>query len=209
MPAGDGADLLRGVAGVSIGRMGGHGLEPRIRGLGESNLNILVDGAYIHGGCPNRMDPPTSFAATGGFDRVTVIKGVQSLRYGAGGSAGTVLFERQAPLPGNDRPWRTEASAGYGSWNAAPELGLNAIYARRSFYLRADAESRRLDSYEDGSGQIVRSAFDSRVANLMVGLGDRRAGPRRAGLRAQPDRRRPLRRRRHGLALRSGRHLPR
>ncbi len=174
MPSGDGADLLRGFAGVSLGRMGGHGLEPRVRGLGESNLNILVDGAYIHGGCPNRMDPPTSFAATGGFDSVTVVKGVQSLRYGAGGSAGTVLFERRAPSPDGERPWRTEASAGYGSWNAAPELGLNATYARQSFYLRADAESRRLDSYRDGSGEVVRSAFESRVANLMVGIGDRR-----------------------------------
>jgi iron complex outermembrane receptor protein len=176
MPSGDGADLLRGLAGVSLGRMGGHGLEPRIRGLGESNLNILIDGAYIHGGCPNRMDPPTSFAATGGFDRITVVKGVQSLRYGTGGSAGTVLFERQTPLPGGDRPWRTEASAGYGSWSAGPELGLNAIYARESFYLRADAESRRLDSYEDGSGEIVRSAFESRVTSLMVGVGDHRRG---------------------------------
>ena len=173
MPAGDGADLLRGFAGVSLGRMGGHGLEPRVRGQGEWNLKVLVDGASIHGGCPNRMDPPSSFAATGGFDRVTVIRGVQSLRYGAGGSAGTVLFERPAPPPGNATSWRAEAATGYGSWHAAPELGLNASWARKGLYLRADAESRRVDSYEDGSGEVVRSAFDSRVANLMVGLGDR------------------------------------
>ncbi len=176
MPAGDGADLLRGLAGVSLGRMGGHGLEPRIRGLGESNLNILVDGAAIHGGCPNRMDPPASFAATSGFDLLTVVKGMQSLRYGAGGSAGTVLFERRAPLPGADRPWRAEASTGQGSWNDGPELSLNATWARRSFYLRADAESRRLDSYEDGAGETVRSAFESRAANLMIGIGDRADG---------------------------------
>jgi iron complex outermembrane receptor protein len=176
MPAGDGADLLRGFTSVSLGRMGGHGLEPRVRGLGDSNLSVLVDGASIHGGCPNRMDPPTSFAATGGFDRVTVVKGVQSLRYGAGGSAGTVLFERQAPLPAGDRPWRSEASVGYGSWSAGPELGLNTAWVQETFYLRADAESRRLDSYEDGSGQVVRSAYESRVANLMIGVGDRQRG---------------------------------
>ena len=176
MPAGDGADLLRSLPGVSLGRMGGHGLEPRIRGLGESSLNILVDGAAIHGGCPNRMDPPASFAATGGFDRLTVVRGVQSLRYGTGGSAGTVLFERHPPPPGDGQPWQAEVAAGVGSWNDGPELSVNARLARRSFYLRADAESRRLDSYEDGSGEIVRSAFESRVANLMVGLGDRRRG---------------------------------
>ena len=173
MPAGDGADLLRGFAGVSIGRMGGHGLEPRIRGLGETNLNVLVDGAAIHGGCPNRMDPPTSFAATGGFDRVTVIRGVQSLRYGAGGSAGTVLYERRPPVASRTASWRADAAVGHGSWSAAPELGLNATWARRVFYLRADAESRRFDSYEDGSGEVVRSAYESRIGNLMLGIGDR------------------------------------
>jgi len=44
-PLGDGAEVLRGTAGVSLGRMGGHGLEPTIRGLAQTNINILLDGA--------------------------------------------------------------------------------------------------------------------------------------------------------------------
>ena len=42
---GDGAEQLLGVAAVTVVRMGRHGLEPRIRGVGESNLNVQVDGA--------------------------------------------------------------------------------------------------------------------------------------------------------------------
>ena len=95
----DGADLLRQINGVSISRFGGRGLEPVIRGQSQTRLNVLLDGAYIHGGCPNRMDPPTSWAALETYENVTVLKGVQSLAYGGGGSGGTVLFERDTREP--------------------------------------------------------------------------------------------------------------
>lgn len=102
MPS-DGADFLRRVPGVSASRMGGHGLEPVIRGQSQGRLNILLDGAYLHGGCPNRMDPPSSFVPVETYDRIVVIKGAQSVRYGGGGSGGTVLFERDThPLAASE-----------------------------------------------------------------------------------------------------------
>ncbi|MDI5890858.1 hypothetical protein QLQ83_07125 [Halomonas sp. LR5S20] len=52
--------------------MGGHGLDPVIRGQQGNALNILVDGGYVFGGCPNRMDPPTAYVPLHCFDRVTV-----------------------------------------------------------------------------------------------------------------------------------------
>ncbi|MBA1332715.1 hypothetical protein QQ73_17090, partial [Candidatus Endoriftia persephone str. Guaymas] len=64
----DAAELLRGVTGVSGARMGGHGIEPIIRGQSQNRLNILMGGAYIHGGCPNRMDPPTAYSAIESYD---------------------------------------------------------------------------------------------------------------------------------------------
>jgi len=83
--------------GITTNRMGGHGLDPIIRGLGQNRLNILLDGAYVFGGCPNRMDPPTAYAPLTSYDLVTISKGVTTLRHGAGGSGGTVVFERQQP----------------------------------------------------------------------------------------------------------------
>ncbi|MEW8586763.1 MAG: TonB-dependent receptor plug domain-containing protein, partial [Candidatus Thiodiazotropha sp.] len=96
LPA-DGGDFLRDLNGVSGIRMGGHGIDPVIRGQSQNRLNILLDGAYIHGGCPNRMDPPTAYSALESYDSVTVIKGSQTVIYGGGGSGGTVLFERKPP----------------------------------------------------------------------------------------------------------------
>lgn len=184
VPIGDGADLLRGVAGVTVGRMGGHGLEPRIRGLAEGNLNVQVDGAYVHGGCPNRMDPPSSFASTNAFDEVTVIKGVQSMRFGPGGTAGTVIFERHVPEFSQTTDWRTEVATAYGSWHKDPELGLDAAWGIGGFFVRAQGGERNFDSYEDGNGDTVRSAFESRHANLMLGYGNSATGQLELGIEA-------------------------
>ena len=40
------------------------------------------------------MDPPTAYIFPSAFDRVTVVKGPQSVQYGPDASAGVVLFER-------------------------------------------------------------------------------------------------------------------
>ncbi len=184
VPLGDGGDLLRGVAGVSVGRMGGHGQEPRIRGLGEGSLNVQVDGAFVHGGCPNRMDPPSSFATPNAFDEVTVIKGVQSLRFGPGGTAGTVLFERNVPVFAESTDWRAEITSAYGSWHRDPELGVDASLGAGRFFLRAQGGARAFDSYEDGNGDTVRSAFESRHANLMFGYGQAETGQVEIGIEA-------------------------
>ncbi len=90
----DGSDFLKQINGISGGRFGGRGIEPVIRGQSQTQLNVLLDGSVVYSSCPNRMDPPASWVALETYENVTVLKGVQSLAYGAGGSGGTVLFER-------------------------------------------------------------------------------------------------------------------
>ena len=80
----DAGDWLRDIPGVSGSRMGGHGIDPTIRGQSQTQLNILLDGAYVHGGCPNRMDPSTAYSPIESYDHITVMKGSQTVRYGSG-----------------------------------------------------------------------------------------------------------------------------
>ena len=49
-PGRETGDSLRDLLGVSGSRMGGHGIDPTIRGLSQTQLNVLLDGAYVHGG---------------------------------------------------------------------------------------------------------------------------------------------------------------
>jgi iron complex outermembrane receptor protein len=111
-PSTDAADMLQSIPGITIGRMGGHGVEPFIRGQSQSRLNIIDDGAFIHGGCPNRMDPPTSYMAVDSIDNLIVDKGYTSVANGPGGSGGTVRSERQKPIFDEGKPYFGSFTAG-------------------------------------------------------------------------------------------------
>ena len=45
------------------------------RGQKRDNINITVDGMKLYGGCPNRMDPPTSHVMTQNIDSVQITEG--------------------------------------------------------------------------------------------------------------------------------------
>lgn len=168
-PGKETADSLRNILGVSGSRMGGHGTDPTIRGLSQTQLNVLLDGAYVHGGCPNRMDPPTSYAPASNYEKITVIRGTQTLAYGGGGPGGTILFERvterfldgwgargtlETSFTDNGDTLRTNGDIAFGN-----ELGFARIIASY-----ADA-----DNYEDGDGNEVRSAYTEKGTSITLG----------------------------------------
>ena len=166
--AGDLAELLREVNGVSAGRMGGHGLEPVIRGQSQGQLNVRSDGGVVLGACPNRMDPPTSFAVASGVDRVTVVKGVQSLAYGSGGTGGSILVERELPWS-NETGATGRAGAGLGDNGLRWRGDAQWLWRGEASALRADASAAQYDDYVDGDGEAVRSGFRRRALHLMAG----------------------------------------
>ncbi len=168
--AADGADFLRQLNGVSISRFGGRGLELIVRGQSQTRLNVLLDGGYVHGGCPNRMDPPASWAALETYEKVTVLKGVQSLIYGAGGSGGTVIFERDTRELALDGGVHGRVAAlGTDNGISSDILG-DVVAAAEKGYLRAFAEIKNAVNYEDGNGRAVRSSFDHRQGGVVFGL---------------------------------------
>ncbi len=165
----DSADFLRNINGVSGVRMGGHGIDPIIRGQSQTRLNILMDGAYIHGGCPNRMDPPTAYSAMESYDSVTVIKGSQTVLYGGGGSGGTVLFERKPPKFEAGKNYQGSIDAGYKSNSESKEFSADAAAGSSMGYIRGVVGYQDADNYEDGDGNEVRSAFTNKSGNLILG----------------------------------------
>jgi iron complex outermembrane receptor protein len=170
VPAADAAEWLRRVNGVEAIRMGGHGLDPVIRGQQGNALNILIDGGYVFGGCPNRMDPPTAYAPLHSFDSVTVSKGVTTLQHGAGGSGGTVLFERNAPDFTRDTAPQGSVGAHYDDNGERSGLYANLVAGNKQGYVRVFGERQDASDYEDGSGQRIHSGFETTSGGLTVGL---------------------------------------
>jgi iron complex outermembrane receptor protein len=167
----DGGEFLRQFTGVSGSRFGGRGIDPVIRGQKETRLNILLDGAYIHGACPNRMDPPSSWAALETYEEVIVIKGVQTLEYGGGGSGGTVLFNRDSRLLASEQDGIHGRISGMLTDNGIKhDVAADVMGSNSTGYLRFLAQDKSAENYEDGDGREVRSAFDHRQAGVIAGL---------------------------------------
>ncbi|WFM72261.1 TonB-dependent receptor [Halomonas sp. CKK8] len=170
-PAADAGEWLRRINGIEAVRMGGHGLDPVIRGQQGNALNILMDGGYVFGGCPNRMDPPTAYAPLHSFDRVTVSKGVTTLQHGAGGSGGTVLFERTTPdFDGGDVQQQGSVGASYDDNGERAGLYANLVAGNENGYWRLFGEHQEANDYEDGDGRRIHSGFETTSGGLTLGF---------------------------------------
>ncbi len=167
VPAQDGADILKTIPGFSVIRKGGTDGDPVFRGMAGSRLTVLLDGEQIYGGCGGRMDPPTAYVFPESYDRLTVLKGPQSVRHGAGGSAATVMFERDWSRP--DEPTtRFFGSLTAGSFGRN-DLALDASRATPDGYVRAAATRTESDDYRDGDGNQVHSQYRRWSFNGAIG----------------------------------------
>lgn len=167
IPAQDGADILKTIPGFSVIRKGGTGGDPVFRGMAGSRLNILLDGEHILGGCGGRMDPPTAYVFPESFDRMTILKGPQTVLHGPGNSAGTVLFER-------DRIRVSEPTAHAQLSGTAASFGRFDLFGEASYvtpdvYVRVLATRTRASDYKDGGGNDVHSAYKRWSGTLALG----------------------------------------
>lgn len=165
-PASDLGEVLRDTAGVSASRMGGRSLDPIVRGQNPNRLQVLIDGAQVHGGCPNRMDPPSSYVQAGQFDQLRVLKGAERLRQGSGPA---VVLERSAPQLSSEKPYHAEFEAAYQSDSHEPNVGADVTLGSAQFYARMQAHYDQAKNYKDGDGRSVRSSYESRNTGLSLG----------------------------------------
>ncbi|MCL2876657.1 MAG: TonB-dependent copper receptor [Betaproteobacteria bacterium] len=168
VPAHDGADYLKTIPGFSVIRKAGSDGDPVFRGMAGSRLNILADGELIHGGCGGRMDPPTAYIFPSSYDSITVLKGPQSVVWGAGASAGTVLFERNFK-PYEAPGFRVFGGLMFGSFNRNDQV-LDAEAGNPNLYVRATATRSSMDDYKDGNGKRVHSRYMRWNSSLAFGL---------------------------------------
>lgn len=149
-----------------IRKSGSYGFDPVMRGFKYDQLNIVMDnGMNATAACPNRMDPPISQIPLNMVDRVEIMKGPHSLRYGNsfGGSIHfksstngfadkTRTFGRATgSYESNGEIFRTEALAG--AKGKFYNFGIFGAYSEGS-------------DYEDGNGDKVASGFNRRNIGL-------------------------------------------
>ncbi|MDR2400788.1 MAG: TonB-dependent copper receptor [Deferribacteraceae bacterium] len=167
VPASDAADFLKVIPGFSAVRTGGTNSDPVFRGMFGSRLNILMDGSQIFGGCGGRMDSPSSYIFPEMFDAITVIKGPQSVRWGTGATAATILFDRQPPK------FTTPDANFYASFLAGSygrlEEYLSGTVGNNTMYFRIDRYDGASADYEDGDGKVIPSKWKKWSTDFAIG----------------------------------------
>lgn len=167
IPAQDGADILKSVPGFSVIRKGGADGDPVLRGQAGSRLNVLLDGENILGGCGNRMDPPTAYVFPAAYDRVTILKGPQTVLYGPGSSAGVVRFERDDKRLAEPAV-KLNGSLTLGSFGREDEA-IEILAGVPAVFVRATGTHSKQDDYQDGSAKQVHSSYRRWSANMATG----------------------------------------
>lgn len=164
VPANDGAAFLKNIPGFNVIRKGGTDGDPVLRGLAGSRLNVLLDGAEFLGGCGMRMDPPTAYVFPETFDKVTIIKGPQTVLHGSGNIAGVVLFEHDPTLRG-PLGGRASASLLWGRWGRLDSI-LDGAWRGENASVRATASYATMNDYRDGDGLRIHSEYQRKSVNV-------------------------------------------
>ncbi|MCY1278436.1 Colicin I receptor [compost metagenome] len=167
VPASDAADYLKTIPGFSAIRNGGTNGDPVLRGMFGSRLNLLTNGGLMIGACPGRMDAPSSYISPETFDRLTVIKGPQTVLWGPGASAGTVRFDRE-PERFGELGSRLRGSVLAGSSGRFDKV-LDGALGSELGYLRVVGNQAQADDYEDGNGDTVPSRWNKWNGDLALG----------------------------------------
>ncbi len=169
IPATDGADYLQSIVGFSSVNSGaGTNGDVTFRGMFGSRIKILTDGTENLGACPSRMDSPTSYISPESYDRISVIKGPQTVQYANTGSAATVIFERTPEKFTEDKHYRGQASVLMGSFGRL-DHNLETAIGDEHKYVRLNANRSVSDSYKDGDGNKVPSDWERWNTDLALG----------------------------------------
>ncbi|MCU4435067.1 TonB-dependent copper receptor [Acinetobacter bereziniae] len=168
VPATDGADYLQSIAGFNSIKSGGTNGDVTFRGMFGTRIKILTDGTENLGACPARMDAPTSYIQPESFDRISVVKGPQTVQYANTGSAATVIFERQKPTLTDEKNYLGQASVLVGSFGRL-DHNIEAAVGDSKKYLRVNANRSESNSYEDGDGHKVPSSWERWNTDLALG----------------------------------------
>ncbi|MFU9045403.1 TonB-dependent copper receptor [Acinetobacter tibetensis] len=168
IPAVDGAAYLQSIVGFNQIKNGGANGDITFRGMFGSRIKILTDGTENLGACPSRMDNPASYVSPESYDKITVVKGPQTVQYAHTGSAATVIFEREPEQLTSEKPYRGQASVMLGSYGRLDQ-NVEAAVGDESKYARLNANRSIADSYQDGAGNTVPSDWEKWNADLAFG----------------------------------------
>jgi iron complex outermembrane recepter protein len=165
----DVGDIFSGIGGFGLIKRGGYAMDPVFRSFKYEQINLIYDGGlHLTNACPNRMDPASTQVTPAEIQKIEVIKGPFSVRYGQ--TMGPIINIITNRVGYSDRPEiHGEVAGGY-EFNG-PGISTRAALSAtgRRYELGIQGGLMDFDNYQDGNGREIPSAF--KTYNYAVKLG--------------------------------------
>jgi iron complex outermembrane receptor protein len=154
----DGGEIFINQPGFGVLKKGNYAMEPVLRGFKYEQLNVQFDGG-VHSvsACPNRMDPAISQISIEDIERVEVIYGPYSVRFGPvfGGIINVVSKRPQVTL----KAFSGSVDGGYQTNGNNFYSDLFAQVVKKKFDFSVNAGYKDYGNYKSGSGETIASSF--------------------------------------------------
>lgn len=163
-------ELLNTLPGFAIIKRGGYALDPVFRGFKYEQLNVVYDGGTVltHA-CPNRMDPTTTHINPQDIQKIELIRGPFSMRYGTSAGA-TINIVTENPFQQGKTGFGGSADAGY-TFNGDGKTARMSLYQQGDrTYVAASGGFKDYGDYRSGSGVVVPSSFRSWDYDIKAGM---------------------------------------
>ena len=162
------ADLFNNINGFSVLKRGNYAIDPSFRASQYEQLNVQYDGGTkaMHA-CPNRMDPITTHIIPEEIEKIEIIKGPYTVRYGA--TFGGVINMVTQKTEDLEFGVHGKASAGYEVNGSSFVNMLQLQYIQDKYDIVGNVGYRDFGNYEDGNGAEIPSSFKSTDYGIKLG----------------------------------------
>ena len=163
-------DIFGNKSGFGIVKRGGYAMDPVFRSFKYEQLNLIYDGGvYISNACPNRMDPASTQISPAEIDRIELVKGPYTVRYGQT-MGGLINIITNRPPASEMLTFGGELEGGY-EVNGNGITGRGALTAvSEKFDLSLQGGAISFDDYKNGNGDLVPSSFSTYNYAVKAGL---------------------------------------
>ena len=162
------ADLFKDINGFSLIKRGNYAIDPSFRASQYEQLNVQFDGGTkAMNACPNRMDPITTHVIPEEIEKIEVIKGPYTVRYGATFGGIINMVTKKPNLQENGLHGKT--SVGYESNGNSFVTMLQLQQVADTYDITGNIGYRDFGNYDDGDGTEIPSSFRSTDYGLKFG----------------------------------------
>lgn len=165
----DVGDLFNDIPGFSVIKKGGYAMDPVFRSFKYEQINVIYDGGLqtTHA-CPARMDPTTTHINPEEIEKIEVIRGPFSMRYGP--SMGAIVnvvtqtfdYQKEPGIGGN-------IEAGFESNGGSKVSKISLHGANRNFDFLLNGGLKEFGNYKSGDGTEIPSSFNNYDYSVKLG----------------------------------------